>query len=334
MDGLTFLQNPEKCEPQPVYVLAGDEPFLKRHVLGALRTLLLGAGDDSFGWSVFGGDKASWPAVHGELATLPFLGARRVVAVDAADPFVTAARDKLEKYVGAPAATGVLILDVKLWPANTRLAKMVSDKGTIVCKAPPAARLPGWCQTWCKTQHGKTLSGEAAKLLVDLVGADMGLLDQELSKLAVYAGAAKQIDAGDVDKLVGNSRYADVWMIFDLIGAGASAAALTLLDRLLTQGEEPLRLLGSFQQQLPRGMAQAYRLTLIGKSLSEAMDGAGVVPFARRSAEQGMRHLGGRRLNRVYDWLIETNQGMKGGSQLPPRTQMERLVIQLARSPV
>ncbi len=332
MDGLTFLQNPAKTEPQPLYVLVGDEPFLKRHALTALRKLLLGDEENPFGWSSFSGDKTNWSAVHSELTTLPFLGTRRVVAVDAADPFVTAARDKLEKYVEAPAATGVLILDVKTWPATTKLAKKFPDKSTLVCKAPTAQRLTKWCQDWCQTQHGKKLSAEGARLLVDLVGGDMGLLDQEMAKLAVYAGNAKQIDVGDVDKLVGNDREESVWKIFDLIGVGQLAEALTLLDRLLTQGEDELRLLGAFSMKL-RGMTQAYRLTTLGKSLSQAFDEAGIpsYPVARQSAEQQMRHLGGRRLNRVYDWLIEANQGMKGGSHLPPRTQMERLVIQLAR---
>ncbi len=158
----------------------------------------------------------------------------------------------------------------------------------------------------------------------------MGLLDQELAKLAAFVGDGKKIDTGDVDQLVGNNREGNVWKIFDLIGAGQTAAALTLLNRLLTQGEEPLRLLGAMASKL-RGFAQAYRLTTVGKSLSVAMDEAGVPAFTRQGAEQAMRHLGGRRLNLIYDWLLETNRGMKGGSELPPRAQMERLVIKLAR---
>jgi DNA polymerase-3 subunit delta len=332
MDALTFLQNPAKTPAQPLYVLAGDEPFVKRHALKALRSLLLGTKENPFGWSVLPGEKLSWSAVHSELTTLPFLGPRRVVVVDAADPFVTAARDKLEAYVGAPAATGVLILDVKSWPATTRLAKMVPDKATLVCKAPIAQRLSAWCQQWCQAQHGKAMSAEAARLLVELVGADMGLLDQELSKLAVFVGDGKKIDTGDVDQLVGNNREENVWKIFDLIGVGQTAAALTLLDRLLTQGEEPLRLLGALASKL-RSYAQTYRLTTIGRSLSEAMDEAGIptYPLARQGAEHALRHLGGRRLNAIYDWLLDTNRGLKGGSELSPRAQMERLVIQLAR---
>jgi DNA polymerase-3 subunit delta len=68
-----------------------------------------------------------------------------------------------------------------------------------------------------------------------------------------------------------------------------------------------------------------------GESLPSALEKAGVPPFGRRNAEQQLRHLGRRRLDRVYDWLLETDLGLKGSSQLPPRTLLERLVVQLAR---
>ena len=42
MDALAFLDRAAKSKPQPVYVLTGDEAFLKRQVQAALTDLLLG----------------------------------------------------------------------------------------------------------------------------------------------------------------------------------------------------------------------------------------------------------------------------------------------------
>jgi DNA polymerase-3 subunit delta len=329
MDSLSFLERAAKSKVQPIYVLYGDEPFLKRQVLAALRALVCGGADDSFSTSTHPGDKATFAAIHDELETLPFLSPRRLVIVENAEPFVTRYRATLEKYVAAPAATGVLVLDVPSWPSNTRLAKLIPDSGSLSCKAPTAARLPEWCVQWAANRHGKQLATAAARLLVDLVGADMGLLDQELAKLAVYVGDANRIDTKDVDALVGNSRAENTWKIFDLIGAGNSGEALTLLDRLLDQGEDPMRLLGAFSLQLRR-LAQAARGSAQGKTLSAALEDAGVPPFALRAAEQQLRHLGRARANRLYDWLLETDLGLKGSSQLPPRTLLEQLVVRLA----
>ncbi|HEY7330541.1 MAG TPA: DNA polymerase III subunit delta [Gemmataceae bacterium] len=330
MDSLTFLQGAAKAKPRPIYVLYGDEHFLKRRVMAALRTLVLGVDDDGFGLSSRDGEKANWAEIRDELETLPFLSSRRLVILERAESFVTRERPRLEKYFAEPSKTGVLVLEVQSWPANTKLAKALPDPATIVCKAPEARKLPEWCVEWCDNQHDKPLSAPAARLLVDLVGADMGLLDQEMAKLAIYAGSNSRIDMADVDQLVGQSRLENTWKIFDLIGNGQTGDALTLLDRLLDQGDEPLRLLGAFSMQLRR-LAQAARLHSQGESMSDALEHAGVPPFGRRSAEQQVRHLGRRRLDLVYDWLLETDLGLKGSSQLPPRTLLERLVVQLAR---
>jgi DNA polymerase-3 subunit delta len=330
MDSLTFLQRAPKGEPRPVYVLHGDEDFLKLQVLAALRERVLGGETDALGFSTHEGDKAEFAAVRSELETLPFLSPRRLVVVDKADPFVTRHRSALEKYVASPASTGVLVLDVASWPANTKLAKTLAGDATITCKALSVQRLPEWCVQRAESAHGKQLVPSAANLLVDLVGAEMGQLDQELAKLAVYVGDAKRIDAEDVDKLVGHSRAENVWIIFDAIANGRVGEALTILDRLVEQGEAPLGLLGAFGSQL-RPLVQAYRLNQDGMPLSAALEEAGVPPFRLRSAEQQLRHLGRRRAERLYEWLLEADLGMKGASQLPERTQLERLVIRLAR---
>ena len=44
-----------------------------------------------------------------------------------------------------------------------------------------------------------------------------------------------------------------------------------------------------------------------------------------------MRHLGRRRLARLYEWLLEVDLGMKGGSQLPKELLLQRLVVRMAR---
>jgi DNA polymerase-3 subunit delta len=330
MDSLAFLEKAGRHEPQPVYVLHGDEDFLKRQVLSAVRAAVFGAGDNDFGLSTHDGDRTTFAAVHDELLTLPFLGGRRLVVVEDADPFVTRHRPALEKYLPQPAPTGVLVLEVRSWPSNTRLYKLVGPEAAIACKAPAAYRLPPWCVQWAAARHGKQLAATAASLLVDLVGPDMGQLDQELTKLAIYAGSAAQIRTEDVDRLVGSSRQESTWKIFDALAQGQAAEALALIDRVLDQGDEPLRILGAFSMQLRR-LAQAARLTQQGQPVHQALEQVGVPPYNIKGCEQQLRHLGRRRLDRLYDWLLEVDLGLKGSSQLSPRTLLERLVLRLAR---
>jgi DNA polymerase-3 subunit delta len=332
MDALAFLDTITKAKRLPVYVLLGDEDFLKRRCREAIIKLAVGDADADFAVSAYPGDKLDFSTVRNDLDTLAFLAPVRIVCVDQADPFVSEHRESLEKYVAAPSKVGVLILDVKTFPDNTRLAKALPDAAKLACKAPPPANLPPWCVRWAKAGHGKKLSGDAAELLVELVGPAMGLLDQELAKLAVSVGATAEITADYVDKLVGRSRAANVFHIMDAIGDGKPAAALTILGQLFDEGEDPLAVLGPLTHQL-RKLATVGRLIAQGQSLGPAMDSAGVPkwPQARQSTERQLRHLGKARLGQITDWLVETNLGLKGGSPLPPRMQVERLIVKLAR---
>jgi DNA polymerase-3 subunit delta len=328
MDALTFLESASTSKPQPIYVLHGDEDLLKRHALAAIRALVFGTGEGEFDYATHSGATATFAEVRSELDTLPFLSAWRLVVVHDGDPFVSTYRAALEKYVGETAERGILVLEVRTWPSTTRLAKMLKPAATIVCKAPAARLLPEWAMQWSESHHGKQLVAPAARLLVDLIGADLGQLDQELAKLAVYVGSAARIEMPDVDKLVGQSRTESAFKIFDAIAEGRPGEALVILNRLFEQGEDPLRILGAFSMNLRR-LAQAARLAGQGRPVGAALYEVGVPPFARESAENQLRHLG-RRSALLYDWLLEADQGLKGGSQLPPRTILERLLVRLA----
>jgi DNA polymerase-3 subunit delta len=329
MDALAFIDKAAKSKPQPVYVLHGHEAFLKRQALAALDSLLLADADPEFARTVIPGNVANWSTVRSDLDTLPFLSPRRVVVIDQADPFVTQYRPVLEKYVAEPAKNGVLILDVKTWPTTTKLAKLVPDAATIVCKTPAAQGLTRWATNWAKSGHGKKLDADAAGWLIELAGPEMGLLDQEIAKLAVYVGDRPAVTREDVDEMVGRGRAAETFKIFEAIGAGKPAEALAILNRLMEQGEEPLAVLGAFSWQL-RKMAAAARLHRAGKSLPQAIADAGF-QWGRDRVETQMRHLGRRRLDMLFDWLLEANLAMKSTGEFDDRLILERLLVRLAR---
>jgi DNA polymerase-3 subunit delta len=332
MDALTFIDKNGKVRRQPFYVLSGDEDFLKRRALDVLIPLVLGDASPDFALTTFPGDKTDFSTVRNELDSGSLFGDRRLVVVDQADPFVTKFRPQLEAYVADPSEAGVLVLDVKTFPATTKLARAVPDAAHLVCKAPPEYRLPLWCVEWCQGRYQKKLTTPAAQMLVDLVGPTMGVLDQELQKLKDFVGDRPTIDVPDVDELTGRSRGANVFKILDAIGDGKPAAALKILTELFQEGEAPIAILGALSAQVRR-LARAARLHKQGANLEEALTKAGVAswPQARDGARKQLKHLGWGRLDQLYDWLIETDSGLKGGSPLPDRVQLERLVVRLAR---
>ena len=110
--------------------------------------------EESLGLTRFAGDATDLKTVCDELLTVSMWGERRLVAVDAADKFVSQYRDGLEKYLTRPARKSVLLLDVKSWPKTTRLAKAVAKIGLdIECSPLSGADLApaggdGPCRAW------------------------------------------------------------------------------------------------------------------------------------------------------------------------------------------
>ena len=326
MDALAFLEKPPAALA-PLYVVHGDEAFLRRLAIEALRNQAVG--DDESAVSGFAGDNTEFAAVWAVLTSAPFFAPKRVVVVAEADPFVTKYRSLLEKKVaGELPDSGLLILDVRTWPSNTRLAKLAED--VIVCKA-PSRGLSAWAVKWTQTRHKKELPAAAADLLVELVGPEMGLLDKEIEKLAIYVGDKKTISAEDVDKLVGNSRTEDVWKILDLVGQGKPADSLRMLQRSLEKGEEPMRLVGTLASQLRKLALAARRSVILKLPLAQTLAQSGIPPFAQRGAEQQLRHLTRARALRLYDMLLELNLDLRGNSPLPVETLLERFLLRLSK---
>jgi len=134
-----------------------------------------------------------------------------------------------------------------------------------------------------------------------------------------------------VDALVALSREANVFQILAKVGDGRPGEALKLLGEALDEGQHPLQVLGALSYTLRR-MATVGRLLNQGLPVGEAMNGAGVGkwPKAREEADRLLRHLGRGRLAKLPDWLVEIDLGLKGGNPLPPRLQLERLIVKLA----
>ena len=334
---IDFLAQAEAGPPQPVYALFGEEPFLLRQVRERLRTIVLGEGEGEFSLTAFDGPTAELKDVLDELSTLAmFGGGKRLVIVDEADPFVTHYRAELEDYVARPASGGVLVLVLRSFPSNTRLYKAVLAAGVAIeCDAPPAARLVKWVADWGAQCHKLRVPSAAAELLLDIIGPELGLLDQELAKLALVAGDDRKITVEMVQQMVGGWRAKTTWEMLDAALAGNAATALAQLDRLLSSGETPVGLLGQISASLRR-LAAATRLILSAETagrrmaIRDALERAGVRSFVLQKTERELRRLGRQRGGRLYHWLLEDDMDLKGDSSLAPRLILERLILRLA----
>lgn len=345
-----FLDQPPKVVP-PVVVLFGNESFLKRLATRSLRNVIVG--DDDAPFTTLEGATAQWRDVADELSTISlFGGERRLVIVEGADPFVTKERARLETYVEKPRASSVLILDVGSWASNTKLYKAVDKLGLQVdCRAPEKtagkrkvldeARLCKWLVAWTRKQHDAKLEGIAAEQLLEIIGPEFGLLDQALSKLALFAGQGGKIDISMVRDIVGGWRAQTIWELLDAAADGDAGEALKQLDRLLQAGEHPVALFGQISWSLRR-FAAATRIYQEAEraqrriALRDALIQAGIPHWNRKGlerAESQLKQLGRGRAGRIYQWLLETDLALKGSHSNPHRARfaLELLFLRMAK---
>jgi DNA polymerase-3 subunit delta len=265
-----------------------------------------------------------------ELSMLSMWGDRRLVIVEDADEFVKKYRTALEKYLDKPAKKSVLVLEVKTWNKTTRLAKSLEKSGLpLSCEELKGRELQKWIDQTANVRFEKRVSREAAHLMEELVGNNLGLLEQELDKLSSYVGERAQIEQEDVRALVGGWKTETTWKMLDALRDGHPGRALELLDNLLNAGEPPLKLLGGISFVF-RKYSEAAEWARQGQSLGQALRQSKVFPNAIEPSGKFLRNMGRPNAEKILARLMTADGDLKGRSATPPNVRMEQLLIELS----
>jgi DNA polymerase-3 subunit delta len=208
---------------KPVYALVGDDSFLILQKLAEIARLL----PKDAARIEFDGERAELAEVLDELRSFAMFGGGKLVVVRDGDEFITRFREQLEDYVAEPSNSATLVLRVTTLPKNQRIYKAIEKVGQVlVCEPPKDRELPGWIQRQANQVHGINLAAQAAAMLADLIGADLGRLDNELAKLAISCDDKKLIGVEDIGGCVAFQREQEMWHMTDALSAGDVAEAL------------------------------------------------------------------------------------------------------------
>lgn len=335
-------------------VLVGDEPFLAGEVLARLRRGSAGGVDadpdraepcprdaGDWGYREFDGHALDDARdVFDEAATIPlFGGSPRVAVVRGADAFVTANRERLETLAGRDrGAAGLVVLEVKSLPSNTRLAKAVAARNAQIDLAvPPKYDLVRWLADWAQRRHGRCLAKGTGERLLDRLAGDLGRIDQSLARMAAVGEGPIPPEA--VDDAAGSPRDRTAWSMIDAAAAGDAPQAIGRLAELLDAGESPIALAAQASTVLRR-LATAARLLAMPVAagrpadIEDALRQAGVPawPKALQQARHSLTRLGPRRALALPRWLHELDRALKGASSRGPRAglALETLFCRLA----
>ena len=253
-----------------IYVITGKETDSVNAQCDKLLDHLLAPEQRATG--LFNPDTAGISAsqVLDELRTLPFLTEKRVVLIRNADKFISLNRELLEKYFDKPCPTGILVMTVNSWRANTRLAKKLSKVGKLLSITPPKPwQLPGRLSQYARDAYDKNLAPGAAEILIELAGDNLTLLYGEIDKLALFADTEKTITLQHIESLIGRNRLFNAFAVIDACLEGNIAHAVDRLRNMFaTDKSTEYTVVGAFAFHLRR-MFNAKVLLEKGLNTSE-----------------------------------------------------------------
>ncbi len=209
------------------------------------------------------GEGRGMPDHEALLAAIPALSlmeSRRYLLADGVERW----RDRQLDAVAAAVAelpsdlTLVLISRAK---APTKLAKAVkAAQGEIhEFEAPKAREMPRMLVADAQ-RLGFRLEPAAARLLVDRMGASPVRLQNELERLALWAGDGGEVAVDDLEAMIADTSEAAVWSLSDALLERDAAAALRISEQLIEQGENVTGLIYGLASRLRSACAAAAQL--------------------------------------------------------------------------
>jgi DNA polymerase-3 subunit delta len=215
--------------PDAVYLLYGDDDFLKHEAVQAFVERFSDAATRAFNVDVLQGNDVAPGALATALDCVPMLAARRVVVIRDFPALQKDARSVLDARLEFPPADVTIIL---VAPAGWKPDPALTARVTNVQVIPPEGRD---AEDWIASRAGMlgaTIERDAAELLLRATAGDLGQADGELRKLRDFATNGR-ITSDAVAAIVGVTSGATADDFLDLVcernGPGAAALVANVL---------------------------------------------------------------------------------------------------------
>ena len=313
-----------------LYILLGQDDF---SLSQSLEEIKRGIGDATLlaaNTTALDGQQVTLDQLRTVCETVPFLAERRLVIIKGllerfepkgkfGQPKKTTTATNQQNdcksltacMSGIPESTVLVLVDGKIG-GNNPLFRELSAKAEL--RSFPLlkeAKLRQWIEKRA-TEEGGSISPPAVKLLARLVGGNLWILSNEISKLALFT-SGRRIEEEDVRMIVSYAQETSVFAMVDAILDFRAGAAEQALQKLLQRGASPAYLLAMLSRQAQM-IVRVKELTKQGRPKAEIQNRLALTSeFAwQKTAEQADRY-SLKRLKEVYHKLLETDLSIKTG---------------------
>ncbi|MCP4582631.1 MAG: DNA polymerase III subunit delta [candidate division Zixibacteria bacterium] len=225
------------------YLFHGEDEYTKMKKVKDLINSVIQKGFEDFDYHYFESRGLDMPTLINAASSPPFGSPIRVVLLRNVDKVSPKGQTLLMKFIESiPEYTTLVLTSGKLEPKDKKKkifkALLAHKKDCIEFAEPtPEKALILLEQTAKDLQID--ITREALEYLVETIGCKVGILEQEINKLAIYAGNDTVIGEGDVAQLIGAGTMGTVVDLPVKIARGEIADAIKLLHhlQLTKQGE-------------------------------------------------------------------------------------------------
>lgn len=293
-----------------VYLLFGEENYLKKQYKDRLTKALLSDGD-TMNYAYYEGKGIDVQEIIDLAETMPFFSERRVIVIENSGFFKNATPELAEYMKNIPETTYFIFVETEL-DKRGKLFKAVKDKGRVVELAKQDEKtLVRWIYGNVK-KEGKQIAESTIRYLLSKCGTDMENLQKEMEKLFCYTLDKEVIELRDVDEICTTQITNE---IFDMVNAVAEKKQKRALDRyydLLALKEPAMRILYLLSRQF-RLLMEVKEMTGQGYDKKEIASKAGLHPFAVGKYIEQSRRFSQKELRSILEESVDIEERVKTG---------------------
>lgn len=223
-----------------LFFFHGADAFRREEAVRTVIEAHLDDGVRDFNLDQLRGSDVDVDSLASILATPPMMAEWRVVVIRDADPLAGSPRARkllVEAAASVPPGLAFVISGdtssstAKLWKELKKKTRSVGF---------PAVSLddvPGWIVERGREGFDLDIEEAAARALAHAVGADLGVLAQELAKLKEFTDGRRSVTRDDIAAVGTYLPAQDRWEWFDMVAERRFDSAAAALPVLFTQGE-------------------------------------------------------------------------------------------------
>jgi DNA polymerase-3 subunit delta len=332
-------KNIERKKFSPLYVLYGTETFLIDEFKQAIIDQAVDKEAFEFNFAQYDMDETPIEQAIEDAQTLPFLGEFRVIIVQ--NPYFLTGKnerkkvehrlDLLEKYVEDPSPHAIVIFSggYEKLDQRKKIVKKLKKNGEMIQFSTENEKAIFQLLNERAGRHGAVFTESANDRLLQLVGPHLSQLVVEVDKMALYAGENGEITADVVDLLCAKTLESNVFALVDRVVQRRLQEAFSILNDLLKQKEEPIRLLALLIRQF-RIIFQVKQLKESGYTQGQMAKRLHLHPYAVKVAAGQGNSFQKDELLGILNELTETDFAMKTG-KMEKRLALEIMLTRIAK---